>query len=469
MVERITVVAELIDNITGKTRKIVNSVSEMGSGIKKVTTVTQTFNKEGMKVSDVIQKKIIRGFHRFRMELLSVMFFGMALWRMFTGLLQPALDMYGIFDLISTTLAIVFAPAAELLLSILLPILEWFMDLPDDVKLAIGLFVILGSVLALVMMVIGQFGLGLQGIQMLLQMIPGTGIPVIDTILKIGTGIGIAALAMKAWEIFEPLVSSLWKKVTGGKGVFETLGTVVSKIGNLIGTSLEDMGIGVGDLGEGFKETFSRAEDFMTSFKNVAMKVWDTFEDSLKKAGYSLSEFLDELFKLFDKMIELVPIMLDFAIIAMPPLIQGFTLFLDILKEILPFLRAFIDLFKIGYDLLKVGGDVITGGFRGLGAPVIGWEAGPWGIPIPKTVGWAKGIATQYGGIVNKPQLRLVGEAGPEAIVPLNRAGGYGSTIYNSPSFHISASVSNDIDIRTLASKLSEYMFTDLRRLTGGF
>ena len=32
------------------------------------------------------------------------------------------------------------------------------------------------------------------------------------------------------------------------------------------------------------------------------------------------------------------------------------------------------------------------------------------------------------GGIINKPTLGLVGEAGPEAIVPLNEAGGIGTT-----------------------------------------
>ena len=38
----------------------------------------------------------------------------------------------------------------------------------------------------------------------------------------------------------------------------------------------------------------------------------------------------------------------------------------------------------------------------------------------------------QHGGIVTEPTLALIGEAGPEAVVPLDRAGGgFGETIVN--------------------------------------
>jgi len=63
----------------------------------------------------------------------------------------------------------------------------------------------------------------------------------------------------------------------------------------------------------------------------------------------------------------------------------------------------------------------------------------------------------------------MVGERGPEAVVPLNKVGGYGNVIYNSPSFHVSATITNEMDIRNLAEQLNNYFFTDLRRLTGGF
>ena len=41
------------------------------------------------------------------------------------------------------------------------------------------------------------------------------------------------------------------------------------------------------------------------------------------------------------------------------------------------------------------------------------------------------GGPTATGGIVTGPQMRLVGEAGPEAIIPLDKAGMMGTTIVN--------------------------------------
>ena len=38
----------------------------------------------------------------------------------------------------------------------------------------------------------------------------------------------------------------------------------------------------------------------------------------------------------------------------------------------------------------------------------------------------------QHGGIITEPTLALIGEAGPEAVVPLDRAGGgFGETVVN--------------------------------------
>jgi len=80
---------------------------------------------------------------------------------------------------------------------------------------------------------------------------------------------------------------------------------------------------------------------------------------------------------------------------------------------------------------------------------------------------WAmKSVAPglQYGGIVTRPTLAMIGEKGPEAVVPLNR--GYGQPVYYSPTINIEAHVTSDIDIRELAEKLNEHMAADYRRLT---
>lgn len=54
-------------------------------------------------------------------------------------------------------------------------------------------------------------------------------------------------------------------------------------------------------------------------------------------------------------------------------------------------------------------------------------EIGGKGFSVPKLPETIPALAA--GGIVNRPTLALVGEAGPEAVVPLGRAGGLGTTI----------------------------------------
>ena len=70
------------------------------------------------------------------------------------------------------------------------------------------------------------------------------------------------------------------------------------------------------------------------------------------------------------------------------------------------------------------------------------------------------------GGIVTRPTLALIGEAGPEAVVPLNgNSGGYGATqIYN--NVYINADVSNNVDMQELAERVNAELQWDYRRST---
>jgi hypothetical protein len=72
--------------------------------------------------------------------------------------------------------------------------------------------------------------------------------------------------------------------------------------------------------------------------------------------------------------------------------------------------------------------------------------------------GAARGIVgLQEGGIVTRPTLAVVGEAGPEAVIPLG--GGF------SPNVTINANIASDIDIEHLANRVASIWNDDLRRL----
>jgi hypothetical protein len=66
------------------------------------------------------------------------------------------------------------------------------------------------------------------------------------------------------------------------------------------------------------------------------------------------------------------------------------------------------------------------------------------------------------GGIVTRPINALVGEAGPEAVIPLNKFPS-GNTINYNPTINVNANISSDIDIRNLAKAVNDYLYSDLR------
>lgn len=83
-----------------------------------------------------------------------------------------------------------------------------------------------------------------------------------------------------------------------------------------------------------------------------------------------------------------------------------------------------------------------------------GWEVGVPRIPnIP---------LLQEGGIVRKPTMAMIGERGPEAVVPLGK--GYGQTINFSPTYNIT--VSDKYEFEKMIKFNNTKLVDDLRRLT---
>lgn len=102
---------------------------------------------------------------RFRMELLGVMFFGMAVSRMFSNMLRPAAELFGIFELWGIMLQITFLPIMELLFPQFMKLFDVFIGLPKEIQLVMGAFALFGVVLGLALFAIGQFGLGFHSLQ----------------------------------------------------------------------------------------------------------------------------------------------------------------------------------------------------------------------------------------------------------------------------------------------------------------
>jgi hypothetical protein len=67
------------------------------------------------------------------------------------------------------------------------------------------------------------------------------------------------------------------------------------------------------------------------------------------------------------------------------------------------------------------------------------------------------------GGIVNSPTIGLIGESGPEAIIPLNKMSNMG--LNNKPNITINiAKIEKDVDVNTLIQRIERELYTNLKR-----
>jgi len=200
-------------------------------------------------------RQATHGMRGFRMEMLGVMFFGKMLQKTFTGLLRPALEVYGVFDIFRIMLMTLFLPVVELLFKPLMNIMLWFMKLPKPVKKSIGIFVLLMITLGTVLFLVGSFALGIGSLILafgsfvtplsavvggFLALLAITGIIELfkslskktkdldDNLVEMGFGAG-------AFDILKEKAGSAWKKI---KEVFSGL---KAKIGSWLAEAAPKM------------------------------------------------------------------------------------------------------------------------------------------------------------------------------------------------------------------------------------
>ena len=408
--------ANLKDNLmrlAQATRTPLNSMSsaldKAGIGINKAGNFMELFHTNTRKAGKAINNfrevadRTRRVAGRFNMELLSVMFAGMALQRAMMGLLQPAFEAAGIFEIWSTILTVLFLPTAIALLPIILSIGQFLMGLPGPIKLAIGALVLLGAALGTGMLMFGQIGLAIKGIE---RAFPGFA----NMITEHGGGI---------------------------KGVF---GAILSKVKGLW-ENLTNIG------GKVFKSTLE-----------LARKGWDKFTEVFTKMaswGFSAAKRIGEF------TIKMVTDMKDAIVGFATKQFAGMSL-----KDLMTKGGKILITIGFAFAAWKIGEAIGTWARDTFGGGGPSWweqtsakikkspgQYGPFAGPIADLIP-GEGVVAPFasGGIVTKPTLGLVGESGPEAIVPLN-GGGFGNMTF-SPTINITAGT--NVDIEMLKSQLNE-------------
>ncbi len=159
-------------NKTGKrrietTRNNMVANSKAGQVMRMNQEVLGRFNKEGRRFNTAGGRMANRfrmmthGARGFRMELLGVMFFGMAMNRVFMGLLKTSLEWMGVTEILSQTLGILFLPIAEVVLEWALKFLDFVLDLTETEKKAVGWFTLVGAAVGGLLFIMGTLGLGI--------------------------------------------------------------------------------------------------------------------------------------------------------------------------------------------------------------------------------------------------------------------------------------------------------------------
>lgn len=95
-------------------------------------------------------QETLNNMKKFRLQLLTTMFIAKSFASSMRGLLEPAAESAGIFEIIGSTLEAFFIPAMVMLVPLIATLSQFFLDIPGPVKEFIGLFLSIAFIVATV-------------------------------------------------------------------------------------------------------------------------------------------------------------------------------------------------------------------------------------------------------------------------------------------------------------------------------
>ncbi|KKK90442.1 hypothetical protein LCGC14_2722990, partial [marine sediment metagenome] len=202
------IVVNFIANVKGFSRAMAAPMERM----KEIRTATGKWDRSTREANTRLGRltlgfrKAVHGMRGFKMEMLSVMFFGQGMTRFFSGLLRPALEATGLFKLWGIVLQVLFLPIALKLLEILMPIFQWIMNLDEATKLIIGKWVLFGIVAGLFLFLLGSIALGIGGVILVFGSLFG----IIDKLIPDIDVLGINMSSFLEAGLAIGLISKLW-------------------------------------------------------------------------------------------------------------------------------------------------------------------------------------------------------------------------------------------------------------------
>jgi len=393
---------------------------------------------------------------KFQAQFLSLMFLGQGLSATFGGMIQKTLQMTGIFDAFSGVLASVLLPVLMPLIAKYLPkLIEW-LEKGDNKKFAAS-FIIFAAALGTVIAQLSQFallfsslGISLKDVGVFMgtmnksmkslgksSKIPAKGFSKMLKSMKSIKKVGIA-------KYFKKLGENKFFKALGANKFLKVLGKAVAVLNIITGIFDTFAGILHNDI-------WKTTEGILNTIGGIAI--------FFGPIGWAISAILF-LITGFGKKLEWVRFI-------------GYTLaspFIMIAELIAKIVQSVDKMFNLDWKGLvslwtnwgwSDGNQAAVNNSRD-NIKENGFFARARSMDLSGNIKPEAKLAT--GGIVTSPTTALIGEAGPEAVIPLSRVGesGIGNTINYNPTINVEMSGSN-FSGEDLAAKINEALHDNLR------
>jgi len=403
--EKIVLDVVMLDHLTNAAKRIKTTMQDMGNGMTKVVQKSIGKAADGVTNLNKTMVKTIPTVKKFKFEWLGVMFAGMALTRVFGGLIRAQMDLFGVSDMLSATWTLVLLPLMEMITPVIMRVLEAFMNMPEGVKLAIGIFVTLAAIVGTILMVVGQLFLGLGALATVFSSAAGgaTGLAGVGKILaSVFSFLSITFLAVAA-----VIIAVIIGMVLAWKSNFLMMKTIVSV------------------FVDGIKQWFGGLIQF---FKGIMQVISGILQGDFEKVGEGIKNILNGVMNFLIGLFKA-----SFAAIG----------------------AVIVGSLKIAYNIIKVMVDAIGWIIGKAGSLFGGSGKSAFSLPSFQTGGVMPNDGLAY--LHQGERVLTSGETRQDS------SGGGGSA-----NITVNASVSNDYDVRRLADKLKEYWVTDFEKTSQG-
>ena len=174
-----------------------------------------------------------------------------------------------------------------------------------------------------------------------------------------------------------------------------------------------DLATAISELNNEEKTQLKRQTDLVTASKDVAQAISDTIETFDDLTDPAVNEFLQEN---KDRLDDLKKVMPDEEFQRLVDVLFELEKQVDVLNNIDAMIDVGINFSGMPPELMEImGGAALTPELISATTSVVGGKLAGFG-------------SFADGGVITKPTLGLIGEAGPEAVIPLNQMGSMGGT-----------------------------------------